>query len=79
MINEIVIDHPVCPFQGHDGENVNIKFFRGSRNDIITAKEMIEEARSAGMQLRMGTADRSSTAPVSLHPKVDVREWVKSI
>jgi hypothetical protein len=59
--------------------NVNVKFFRGSRNDIITADEILEQARSAAMQLRTGNVVRSTSAPVSSHPKVNVSEFVLGI
>ena len=74
-----VADHVACPFSGHDGANVNVKFFRGNRSDIITADEILEQARSAAMQLKMGTAARSKAAPVSSHTKVNVRDFVATL
>jgi hypothetical protein len=68
-----------CPFSGHDGELVNVKFFRGRRDDVITADEINEQARSAFLQHRMKTATVSKMAPVSAHPAVDVGEFVASL
>lgn len=68
-----------CPFSGHGDDLVNVKFFRGWRDDIITVEEMKAQARSAIMQHRMKTATVSKSAPVSAHPPVDVREFVQSL
>ena len=71
--------HIDCPFSGHDVEIVNVKFFRGRRDDVITAEEIQEEARSAFMQHRMKTATVSREAPVSAHTAVDVESFVESL
>ena len=68
-----------CLFSGHDMELVDLKFFRGLRNDVISAAEMKEQSRSAIMQHRLGTADVSKEAPKSSHPLVDVREFVSKL
>ena len=68
-----------CPFSGHGEELVNVKFFRGTRNDVITAEEINEQAHSAIMQRRSKTATVSTAAPVSMHGMVDVREFVASL
>jgi hypothetical protein len=68
-----------CPFSATGEELVNVKFFRGRRNDIISAEEFNEQVRSARMQLRLQTADVSKTAPVSSHPVIDVREFVAAL
>jgi hypothetical protein len=67
-----------CPFTGH-GELVNIKFFRGTRDDVIAGAEIKGQAHRANMQLLMGTADVSSTAPKSAHPSIDVAKFVASL
>lgn len=68
-----------CPFTV-DGETlVNVKFFRGRRDDIITAEEIREQFRSARMQRRQKTAIVSLTAPRSDHPVMDVRELVSAL
>lgn len=61
---------------GHDGGLCNVKFFRGSRDDLITAEEICAQVKSAVNQLRMGIAQVSETAPRSEHPPIDVRELV---
>jgi len=63
----------------HGGELVDVKFFRGLRNDVITAEEISGQAHSAFMQHRLKTADVSKEAPKSTHPMVDVREFVASL
>lgn len=68
-----------CPFSGHGEELVNVKFFRGTRNDVITGAEIMEQFRSAVMQRRSQTATVANTAPVSEHPLIDVREFVQSL
>lgn len=68
-----------CPFSGHGEELVNVKFFRGRRDDVISAEELKEQARSARMQVTLGTADRSSFAPRSAHSQRDVTELVASL
>lgn len=73
------MDKADCPFSGHDEELVNVKFFRGRRDDVITAAEIHEEARSAVMQRRLGTATVSKSAPVSAHPVIDVADFVTQL
>jgi hypothetical protein len=71
--------HVDCPFSGSDIEIANVKFFRGRRDDVITAEEIQEEARSAFMQHRIKTATVTPGAPVSAHTAVDVEEFVKTL
>ena len=73
------MDKAECPFSGHGDEVINVKFFRGVRNDVITAKEIKEQARSAVMQRKLGTATVSDSAPISKHPVIDVREFVANL
>jgi hypothetical protein len=68
-----------CPFSGHGEELVNVKFFRGSRNDVIEGAEIIEQFRSAVMQHRLKTATVSGMAPISAHPAINVREFVAGL
>ena len=42
-------DKAECPFSGHGEELINVKFFRGKRDDVITADEIMEEARKANL------------------------------
>jgi hypothetical protein len=69
----------MCPFSGHDGTTVSIRFFRGSRDGIITADEIEAQARSAALQHKMGTALVSSEAPKSANRVVDIRELVATL
>ncbi|UZW54030.1 hypothetical protein NUH86_10835 [Sphingobium sp. JS3065] len=64
-----------CPFSGHGADLINVKFFRGRRDDIITVEELKAEAQSAENQRLMKTATISATAPTSLHHVIDVREF----
>ena len=75
----MIKENLMCPFSGHDGTTVSIRFFRGSRVSIITADEIEAEARSAALQHKMGTAIVSSEAPKSANRTVDVRELVTSL
>lgn len=68
-----------CPFSGHGDDLVNVKFFRGRRDDIITVEELKAQARSAENQFRMRTATISQAAPVSSHELVNVAEFVASL
>lgn len=68
-----------CPFTGQGESLVNVKFFRGTRDDVITAQEINEQARHAAMQLRMGTATVSTEAPRSAHPSIDVARFVTEL
>lgn len=68
-----------CPFSAHGEELVNVKFFRGRRDDVITVDEIRDQAREAVMQHRMKTATVSRLAPVSQHPVIDVSEFVASL
>ncbi|MCC4254171.1 hypothetical protein LL251_17300 [Sphingobium naphthae] len=68
-----------CPFSGHGDDLVNVKFFRGRRDDIITVDELKAEARSADNQLRMKTAIISHAAPVSMHEVIEVAEFAASL
>lgn len=69
----------ICPFSGHDGATVSVRFFRGSREDIITPEEIESQARSAALQHKMGTALVSKDAPKSANTVVDVRELIGSL
>lgn len=73
------MDKAECPFSGQGEELVNVKFFRGRRDDIITVEEIREQFRSARMQHRQKTATISKAAPVSDHPVIDVRDFVASL
>lgn len=68
-----------CPFSGQGEELLNVKFFRGWRDDVITADEIKEEARKAIMQLRLGIANTSTVAPTSVHPVKNVAEFVANL
>ncbi|MGK6354716.1 hypothetical protein ACMGDH_05760 [Sphingomonas sp. DT-207] len=68
-----------CPFSAHGEELLNVKFFRGRRDDVITAGEIIGEARSARLQHRSKAALISRAAPASEHPMVNVREFVEAL
>lgn len=72
-------DPAACPFSGSDGELVNVKFFRGTRDDLITGEEMLEQSRSARNQVTIGTALVSKFAPKSAHPSINVAEFVASL
>jgi hypothetical protein len=73
------MDKADCPFSGHGEELINVKFFRGRRDDVITAEEIHEQARSAVMQRKLGTATVSSVAPISAHPVIDVADFVNQL
>lgn len=68
-----------CPFTGQGETLVNVKFFRGTRDDVITAQEIGEQARHAALQLRMGTASVSKEAPRSAHPSINVAQFVTEL
>lgn len=68
-----------CPFSGHGEELVNVKFFRGFRDDVITAGEIREQAHRAVMQHRLGAADVSGFAPTSGRNVIDVVEFVATL
>lgn len=68
-----------CPFSGHGESLANVKFFRGRRDDVITADEIKEQARKAVMQRRLGIADVSQEAPRSEHPVINVPEFVANL
>jgi hypothetical protein len=73
------IDMAECPFSGQGEELVNVKFFRGRRDDVISASEIKEQARSAVMQRRLGTALISDSAPLSPHPVINVTDFVANL
>jgi hypothetical protein len=77
MSNEI--DKAECPFSGHGEELVNVKFFRGRRDDVITAHEIKEESRKAVMQHRLQEATVSREAPRSTRPSINVAEFVAAL
>lgn len=68
-----------CPFSGHGEELINVKFFRGRRDDVISREEICEQFRSATMQHRQQTATVTADAPRSDHPVMDVRELVDAL
>ncbi len=68
-----------CPFSGHGEELINVKFFRGKRDDVITPDEIKEEARKAVVQHRLGIATVSKSAPISHHPVKNVAELVANL
>lgn len=69
----------VCPFSGHDGQTVNVRFFRGTRNDVILAEEIEAQVRHAVLQQKTGTALVSREAPRSPNRVVNVNELVASL
>ena len=68
-----------CPFSSHGEELINVKFFRGRRDDVITADEIKEQMRSANMQRKLKTATVSREAPRSSHTSINVREFVANL
>ncbi|MEI6485669.1 MAG: hypothetical protein WCO11_05320 [Sphingomonadales bacterium] len=70
---------PPCPVGGSFGETVNVKFFRGTRDDIITADEILEQAKSAAIQKQTGQVSGSPEAPRSAHRSFNVLELVKTL
>lgn len=68
-----------CPFSGQGEELVNVKFFRGRRDDVISGEEIKEQAHSAVMQHRLKTATVTKDAPRSPHPQTNVREFVANM
>lgn len=75
----IADQRPACPVGGALGETVNVKFFRGTRNDIITADEILEQARSASIQKQTGQVTGSRHAPRSEHKPFNVIDLVKTL
>lgn len=71
--------HVDCPFSGLDETLVNVRFFRGRRDDVISSGEIMEQARSAVLQCKLGTALVSPEAPRSPHPSVDIKEIVANL
>lgn len=68
-----------CPFSGQGEELINVKFFRGRRDDVITSAEIREQVRKAAMQKKLKTATVSKAAPVSHHPVINVAEFVANL
>lgn len=77
MSNEM--EKAECPFSGQGEELVNVKFFRGKRDDVISAEEMKDQARNAVMQHRLGAATVSKLAPASAHAKTNVKVLVANL
>lgn len=69
----------MCPFSGLDGATINLRFFRGSRDGVITAEEIEAESRSAALQHKMGTGVVSREAPRSANRVVNVRELIGTL
>lgn len=55
---------------------VNVKFFRGSRADVIRGEEFCAQMHKASLQKTLETADKSDKPPRASHGPVDVREFV---
>lgn len=72
-------DSAECPFSGHGEELMNVKFFRGNRDDVISSEEIKEQSRKAVMQHRLGIASVSKEAPRSGHPVINVAEFVANL
>lgn len=68
-----------CAFSGHGDDLLNVKFFRGRRDDVITAEEINAEARNAVIQHKAGVATVSTTAPLSQHSTINVREFIAAL
>ncbi|WP_338644511.1 hypothetical protein [Novosphingobium olei] len=73
------MDKNDCPFSGHGADLINVKFFRGRRDDVIKREEILEQFRSANMQRRQKTATVGAHAPKSDHPVIDVKELVEAL
>lgn len=72
-------EQTVCSFSGHDGKTVSLRFFRGSREGIISPEEIEEQSRSASLQHRLGKATVSKIAPRSGNRVIDVNEIVGAL
>lgn len=68
-----------CPFSGQGEELVNVKFFRGTRDDVISGDEIKDQAHKAMMQHKLKIADVSAHAPRSAHPVINVAEFVANL
>jgi hypothetical protein len=72
-------EQAICAFSGHAGKTVSLRFFRGSREGVITPEEIEAQSRSASLQHRLGKAVVSSQAPVSTNKVIDVNDIVTSL
>lgn len=68
-----------CPFSEHGADLINVKFFRGTRDDVITSAEIMEQSRSAAMQVKLRTATISDRAPTSMHSVINVADFVAAL
>lgn len=64
-----------CLFSGQDANIANVKFLRGSA-DQIDAHDLSAQAHSAVIQKKTGAATRATGAPKSQQPAVNVRAFV---
>jgi hypothetical protein len=62
-----------CLFSGQDMTLRNIKFCRGS-DDLIAPEDLRAQSHSAMLQKRTGAAARSTVAPHSQQPVVDLEK-----
>lgn len=67
-----------CLFSEADMKLKNLKFFRGGA-DEISEHQLGNEAHSAVMQKRLGSAVRSTSAPGSDQPRINVRSFVAGL
>jgi len=68
-----------CLFSRHDMTLVDVKFFRGTRDDLITGEEICAQMKSAMEQRAMGAADVSHRAPISAHAPIDVADFLANL
>ncbi|BAB49066.1 hypothetical protein [Mesorhizobium japonicum] len=78
-MSEATTDHIMgCLYARQPDMNlVNVKFFRGDK-DLIEPNELCDQAHSASLQRKMD-GDTLDGAPKTARPKMDVREFVKTL
>ena len=67
-----------CLFSRQDMKLINIKFFRG-KADVIAPEDLRAESHSAIMQARVDPRVKTTAAPRSNLPPIDVRKFVAAL
>jgi hypothetical protein len=68
-----------CLSSQKDGKLVNVKFLRGTRDDVISSPEFCAQMHAVSLQKKLNPAQKTAEAPKASHGPVDVRDFVANM
>ncbi|HJW40385.1 MAG TPA: hypothetical protein VJ476_04050 [Rhizomicrobium sp.] len=65
-----------CLSSQKDWKLVNVKFFRGTRDDVISGQDFCAQMHAVSLQKKLESVEKSDKPPRASHGPVDAREFV---